>query len=327
MENKELCKKLLDLNENIVIVGPDYSKKNKLRVYNTGGRIARIYVGERNSKSELMTDGYIKYCEKDPKKLASIITNAKTEEQIRNAMLSKDYLDLSQDAVNKRHGNKTKKRDTDYEKLKERNVETQIMRKFMTAKGDWIAIDMEVQCPTKWFKKMRSDKEINNIMQKSKTITKQPRFDIITFSKEGIGIIELKVNNENCENMISHYVHMKHLLSMNNKDARDARDEFMKEMNRRIDYLIEEPTGNDLVNTKIIKQYRDQVFKENKLWCGFLFVGGGKSKSIQKVVRNFGDKNLEELDNLKFLYCDEDKIDSLNIENMQSYNDFTKESE
>ena len=160
MEKKELCKKILK-NENIVIVGPDCTERRMLRVYNSGGRIARLYIGDKkDKKSELMSKGYVKWCKKDANKLENIIKNATTEEKITNTILSKDYLDLSQDAVNNRHGTKRKKTDNNNKDKKERNVETQIMKRFMNVENEWIAIDMEVQCPKKWFENMKFDKEI-----------------------------------------------------------------------------------------------------------------------------------------------------------------------
>ncbi len=310
MEKKELCKKL-NQNKKIVIVGPDCSNKNKLRVYNTGGRVARIYVGKRNGKSELMDIEYAKYCKKDANKLKRIIEKATTEEQITNTLLSKDYQELSQDAVDHRYGKKAKKEDDD----KERNIETQIMKRFMNAENGWIAIDMEVQCPRKWFENMEYDREIKELVgNKKNKITKQPKFDIITFSKEGIGIIELKVNNENCDNILSHYCHMKHILK-----NKDSKNKFIEEIETRIDYLIK----YGLINKNIIDQYSKQIFSEKKLWCGFLFVGGNKSDSIRIVERLEGK---EFINNLKFMYCDNDesKIKILNINNMQNYTEFTK---
>lgn len=83
----------------------------------------------------------------------------------------------------------------------------------------------------------------------------------------------------------------------------------------------------EIINSKIIDKYGEQIFNEKKLWCGFLFVGGGKAENA-KIVRGL-KKKLEEkefLNNLKFMYCDNDesKIKILNINNMQNYTEFTK---
>ena len=60
MKKEELCKKILNLNEKIVIVGPTLKEEKKprkhLRVYYRGGRLADIYVGpSKNGKPTLMS--------------------------------------------------------------------------------------------------------------------------------------------------------------------------------------------------------------------------------------------------------------------------------
>ena len=300
MDKKELCKKILKLDkDNIVIVGPDYTNKNKIRVYNNGGRIAYIYVGNRGSNSELMSIAYAdpKYC-KEHNKLSGIITSTTDEVSFEKNILDKEYYLLSKEALTNRWV-KSKKNEEGKAILRERNIETQIMKKFMKAQGDIITIDMEVQCPRKWFENMENDAEIKKLMKKQK-ITKQPRFDIITFSKDGIGIIELKVDNENCENIISHYAHMKHVLN--------NREDFMKEIRRRIKYLKE----YDLINSDLVDKYEKQVFenKEKKLWCGFLFVRGGKEECIKNMKKL---ENLSDVDKIKFMYYED--VESIDFKN------------
>ena len=63
MKKEELCKKILNLNEKIVIVGPTLKEEKKpgkhIRVYYKGGRLADIYVGKaKNGKSTLMSKAY-----------------------------------------------------------------------------------------------------------------------------------------------------------------------------------------------------------------------------------------------------------------------------
>ena len=295
MENKEICKKMMDLNEKIVIVGPtlgkdtdkEKEKEKKLRVYYKGGLLAKIDI---DGKIELMDKGYAKnvYCS-NPEKLKEFIANP-TIETISNSL----FLNLAEEAFDRR-----------WKKEAERNVETQIVRKHMLTNEEWMIIDMEFQCPPSWFNNIDSDKELKSIENK----TDREKFDLISFSKEGIGIIELKVNNKHCDNICSHYAHMKHIL--NNKDK------FMKEIYRRITYLQE----NELINSEIIDKYREQIFNEEKLWCGFLFVGGEKSKSIE-IIKPF--EQFEIIDKLKFLYCDFNQIDLLDINNMQNYTEFIK---
>ena len=302
----------MNLNENIVIVGPTLKEEKNpskhLRVYYRGGRLADIYAGpSKNGKSTLMSKAYkeqfkdnIEKKEKFEKIVKDAVSN---DDNLLEVLSDKEKFQLIKEAFEKKW---TKVKDSQ----KERDVETQIMRNFMISENDWIAVDMEFKCPGSWFEKMDSDKEIED-MKENNEITDSPKFDIITISKEGIGIIELKVDNENCDNILSHYAHMKHIL--NNKESKTK---FINEIHRRIDYLQK----IELINSKIIDKYGDQIFNEEKLWCGFLFVGGGKSRSV-KIVNEL--ENKEFTNNLKFMYCDFNEIDSLNINNMQKYTEFT----
>ena len=316
MKKEELCKKILNLNEKIVIVGPTLKEEKSpgkhLRVYYKGGRLADIYAGHyKSGKPKLMPGKYENLFEefKDSKEkeFNEIRKEAgSNDDNLLKVLSNKEKFQLINEAFEKKW---TKVKDSQ----KERDVETQIMRNFMISENDWIVVDMEFKCPGSWFEKMDFDKEIED-MKKNNEITNSPKFDIITISKEGIGIIELKVDNENCDNILSHYCHMKHIL--NNKECKTK---FINEIHRRIDYLQK----IELINSKIIDKYGDQIFNEKKLWCGFLFVGGGKSGSV-RIVNKLGNK--EFTNNLKFMYCDNDesKIKTLNINNMQNYTEFIK---
>ncbi len=330
MDKKEICKKIKEINHKIVIVGPTLKDENDpdthLRVYYKGGRLANIGTGKRE-KSALMSKKYenqFKDNIEKTKKFNDIRKKAASnEENLIKVLSNKENFKLINEAFERKWQKMTKKEKNNQ---KERDVETQIMSNFMISENDWIAVDMEFQCPSSWFEKMDSDKEIKKFIDMehkkgNKKITKKPKFDIIMISKDGIGIIELKVNNENCDNILSHYCHMKHIL--NNEESKDK---FITEIYRRIKYLQE----NELINSEIIDKYGKQFFNEKKLWCGFLFVGGGKSESV-KIIRGLEEK-LEEkefIKNLNFMYCDNDesKIKTLNINHMQNYNDFIKESE
>lgn len=297
MKKKLECKKILNLNEGIVIVGPAYDNSKigkKLRVYLNGGAIGAIYVGDRkNGKSELIDKEYIKYSD-DKKTFESNIDKEKltNDDEVMQKLTSKEYIQLCEKALDKKW---TKK---DEEKTpKERDIETQILRKFMNSNTNWNAIDMEVCFPEKFFENAKF----------SKGTTKKPRFDIITISKDGIGIIELKVNNENCSNINSHYEHMKYVQEYPCK--------FKKGILDRIPYLIQ----NGLLDEEKYKKYEKQI-ENNNFWFGFLFVGGDKEKS-KEIASKLKDK---ELSGIKFMYCKFEDIDSLNIENMKEFKDFLK---
>lgn len=319
IRKKELCKKLIKMDDEIVIVAPAYGDKNQLRIYKNGGLFGKISHRETyiNVKSELMTETYAKYCSNE-KKLNEFIKKAKNEEDIIETFFNGEYLGLAKEALDnkwKKEKNNNVKKEP---KLKERNIETRIMRNFMHTNYDFITIDMEVQCPKEWFNNMTKDAEISFIKEKLKTINKKgeikegltemPRFDIISFSDDGIGIIELKVDNDNTQNISSHYAHMKHLL--NNEKGKKY---FLREIKRRIAYLKK----YDLVNEKIINKYEKEIFDNQKLWCGFLFIGGKKDDSI-KIAKEL--ENYEKINELKFLYCAD--FDEIDFKKWVNYKDF-----
>ena len=291
LKKKYLIKYLATMDNEIVIVSPDYTKKNKMRIYKNGGLYGKIAHRDKskNLKSELMTKEYAKYCSNESK-LKEFINSANNEEDIIETFYKKEYLELAKEALN----NKWKKEKDD--RLKERNIETKIMRKFMKYNNGFITIDMEMACPKKWFQDMIKDSEIKNIKEKLEykngKLTLIPRFDIISFSNEGIGIIELKVDNENTENISSHYAHMKYIL--NDKNAKIS---FLNEIKRRLYYLKK----YELVNEKIINKYENEIFENQKIWCGFLFVGGERKEIIEKIVTELG--NYEDINKIKFMYC------------------------
>ena len=291
LKKKNLVKYLESIDNEIVIVAPDYTHKNKMRIYKNGGLFGKIAHREnfKNLNSELMTKKYEKYCSNESK-LREFIDSANNEEDIIKTFYQKEYLELAQNALN----NKWKKEKND--KPKERNIETKIMRKFMNSNNGFITIDMEMACPKKWFQDMIKDSEIKKIQEKLEhkkiKLTKIPRFDIISFSHDGIGIIELKVDNENTENISSHYAHMKYILNNNN-----TKTSFLNEIKRRLYYLKK----YELVNEKIINEYENKIFENQEIWCGFLYVGGERKEIIEEIVTELG--NYEAINKLRFMYC------------------------
>ena len=57
----------------------------------------------------------------------------------------------------------------------------------MNTTKSWAVVDMEVQFPKSYFENVEF----------SAGITKVPRFDLVVINEKRLGIIELKVNNEN----------------------------------------------------------------------------------------------------------------------------------
>lgn len=296
MDKNEICMKLKQ-KEGIVICAPDYTEKNKLRVYINGGLIGKIYFGNRNGKSNLMSDNYKKNHMDDfmKCKYEKLIKDVKSDENILRILSSDEYIDIARATINKKFTKKT-------DDKKERSVETKIADLYMNTNKKINIIDMEVCFPKNYI----DDKKIENIKSRNsivKKITDQPRFDMITISDDGIGIIELKVDNKNYSNMIGHFVHMIYVME-NKKDFIDGIINRLKIMSEF-----------GLINKEIYDKYKNCY----KIWCGFLFVDGKKEKSIKIVNNNLQGK--VDLNKIKFKYC---TIDDINLENMQTYDEFIK---
>ena len=298
MNRKKECLELIK-DDSIVIVAPDYTHENKMRLYCNGGLIGRIYIGNStNGKSDFISEAYIKY----EKQLKNLLNKAekKDNEGRMQILTSEQYIELCKNALKEKWTKKSKENDCEEdEDKKERVIETKILHRFMKHNKNWNAIDMEICFPESYC----------NNANFSKGTTRKPRFDIITISKEGIGIIELKVNNENCGNMNSHYEHMKYIQKHECK--------FKNGIINRIQYLIE----NGLLSEDDYEKYKNDLEK-NKIWFGFLFVGGEKEKSIDIIRERL--KTGKNLDGIKFMYCDFKEVKNLNIEKMMKYEDFIK---
>lgn len=293
MDANEAIQKLQS-DPDIIITGPDCSDTNKLRVYADGGLIGKIYVGKSpNGNSELISPGYYSYSEIEGNKtkLENIVCSSK---DTLSTLISSEYIEACKYAVERRFGKK--KNDFTKQGEKERHVQTRIVKCFMNHSGNWCVADMEMQCPKKWF-------EGNKF---SENTTKQPRFDMVVLNKDGIGIVELKVNNDNADNMESHYEHMEFLLTNS-----QGRKYFMDEIKRRIDVL----SANGLISKGI------DVFPMDRIWCGFLFVEGGVdgARDLARLL-----KGRKCVDQLKFLYHPSFDITGIDIDKSLYLDDFLR---
>lgn len=296
MDIKDICSKLKQ-NEGVVICAPSYTEKNKLRVYLNGGLIGKIYFGNRNGKSNLMSNKYQENYMNTSMELRykKLVKNAKSNEDILKILISDEYIKIAEETVNKKFTKKTAN-------SKERLVETKIVDLYMNNNKKINIIDMEVCFPSDYIddKKIKSIKSRNNIKEE---ITKQPRFDMISISDDGIGIIELKVDNKNYSNMIGHFVHMVYAL--------ENKQDFIDGIINRLNIM----SKFGLINKETYDKYKNC----NKIWCGFLFVNGKKESSI-KIINNKLKGKLD-LNKIKFKYCNDDYI---KLENMQNYDEFIK---
>ena len=293
MTIEEVIRVLLNYESNgtkpIVVTGPDFTQKNKLRVYLNGGLIGKISVGK--GKNDLLSSDYKNYANGYADDL-----KPKKGKDTLDTLVSTEYLNAAAFATN----NRFMKSNSNSEAEKERNIETQIVTKYMYhPRSNWRVIDMEVQCPKKW---------LDDAKLSPKT-TRSPRFDLVVYSSEdkSIGIVELKVDNENCQNLLGHYEHMCHIAS---------KKEFVNEMIRR---------------TEILKKYKVidtdiSIASDKKVWFGYLFVGGDENDSRNKIKKELGSiKDISS--DCKFLYVKDVaslKKTGLIYKKMQSFDEFTK---
>jgi hypothetical protein len=289
-----MCEELKKYEE-VVVVGPDCTDKNKLRVYANGGLLGKIYVGNaHNGKTMLMSEDYAKYDKSGT--LEKIIKEAQGKEEY--ALVNKEYVETGINAIEKKFG----KKETNDHGEKERYVETRIVKKYMNTDKSWSVVDMEVEFPEEWFQN-------NSFHDKT---TKQPRFDFVVLNKDGFGIIELKVNDDSCDNKRSHYEHMSYVL-----ENQTISKKICAELGRRIEILKK----YDLVSQDTFKMY-EKIKDKMPVWCGFLFVGGTLEKSKKIAKKLEGEKNINDI---KFMYYDNLEVPDLNINNMISYEEFMKQ--
>lgn len=292
----DMCKKL-NKHEGIVVVGPDFSKSDWLRVYANGGLLGIIYFGDDpNKETELMSSDYAKPEYDDSGKLERILKEAQGKKD--ETLVSEEYIKAGINAIENKFG----KRKTKKQSVKERYVETRIVKKYMNTDKSWSVVDMEVQFPKEWFQN-------NSFHDKT---TERPRFDFVVLNDEGFGIIELKVNNDSYDNMMSHYDHMSYVL-----EKPEISEKICAELGRRIEIL----NKYDLVGQDTFKMY-EKIKDKMTVWCGFLFVGGTleKSKKIAKQLEE--EKNINDI---KFMYYDNPEVPDLNINNMMSYEKFIRQ--
>lgn len=186
-----ICNKLINYEykgtKSIVIVGPDFTDKNKLRVYVNGGLLGKIYIGNcANVRSELIDKKYDNSFLKTGK-LKNLIEYAKNNNLENSVIVSPEYLEMAIQVIEKKFATKSRGIKITGDNEKERYVEARIVKKYMNTTKSWAVVDMEVQFPKSYFENVEF----------SAGITKVPRFDLVVINEKGLGIIELKVNNEN----------------------------------------------------------------------------------------------------------------------------------
>lgn len=299
MEKKTLVKKLeaiLDYrfrdedgkDSPFIILGPDRTKVSKLRVYAYGGRIGRLRT--KSGEHELLAEEYEKYLTvpEKAKKLTEMLTTADKD----NLISSDEYLELAAEAAKARFKKKNRMSG-------ERRIQTTLIKKNMKGKTGWCVIDMEFRVTPK------------------DGLDKHSQVDIVVYDEEkGFGFIELKFNNESCDNLVDHCRSYHEICS-----KPKLHQAVEKELIRRAGYLAEYelivPRYYDSMNTKIEKE------GSIKLWYGCLFINGGKTRT-QKLIKQIGEA--EEVRKSRFSYADIENDETpdidLRYEKLKSYTDF-----
>lgn len=311
---KDVCNLLK--NEEIAVVGPSDKPASMLRVYSHGGLIGRLAVGNHGDSHLLDKSYYLDengenkttyLSEKESADLLAITNNS--EKTGTQKLLSEEYLKLAIEASK----NKGKKQtDSEDMSVRERDIQTKIVRKYMS--GDkWIVVDMEFSPSDAW-----------NIGKG------KPDLIVYDFDRKELGIIELKYNNENANNLGKHY---EDFMNVYNNPI-----PFNREIARRvINYMV--PCG--LINEEVGEKIREGIGtvekpKSTKVWFGFLFIvnplevenGLKGAKNLVKDYLKGEDGNIiTPIDECRFLY--RESIDSLSekglcYEDMYSYEDFKR---
>lgn len=268
----------------VVILGPSGSEKTKLRMYAYGGLIGTIPTGTENCG--LLNPEYKKYLSnpQDAEKLEKMF-----QEEDKNGLLfSKTYLELAVKAAKAKFTKEGKNQ-------KERNIQTQIVKKYMAEGAGWRIIDMEFRVP------------------KQEGMEKHSQADIVVFDEEkGFGLIELKYNNESCDNLDAH-CNDYHKVCFDEKISEKNEVELI----RRAGYLA----GYGLMDSRYYDRMKEIKDSGSAIgfWYGFLFVGGGKSRSAD-LVKRMGKAADEEA--CRFLYAEDIDAIDLRYGKMKSCEEF-----
>ncbi len=253
------------------VVGPDSSKKNRLRVYAYGGVAGRI--GLENAGCWLCNSNYFSrkrelFTLDELRSVDEWMNNKRKDVNSENVLTSDKYLKLVLRAIKQKF---TRNDGSD----KERSIQMKILSAGNRNRYGWDIADVETSVT----------RDMLNEEDASKIITvKKPDFVVYDRIRKQYGIIELKVDNKNVKNLGEHY-------SVNHAIYKSP-DIFIAEMNRRAgimaDYnLLDKPCADP-----------------EKVWFGFLFVGGGIKKA-KESINKYIKVPLENIEpDCRFLYAD-----------------------
>ena len=331
-------------DEPIVIVGPAGNDESHLRAYAYGGLIGKIAtkngldcnvaddVGAINSKSKETAYSYGKYvlqnyvnghghkfcpsntlfsdekygnkCEKT--ELAGeqyeglyhyfeeVVTSNKPKKEI---LCDETYLDLIVSAAKTRFVHKIKD-GTEYPQ--ERNIQTKIAKLNMCKPcldGNMIVVDMEATI------KIQEDKKKKN-----------PKIDFVLFDGFSFGLVEFKYRGESMENKSSNSLeeHYKDFESIINNKSDEKKWEVVKELLRRVKYLLKYKLIDEGWKAKIdeLEETCNEMesFDSKLLWCGFYFVESGNTNienQIEVQIKGIIKENID----VRYQYSTENDLD------------------
>ncbi len=261
-----------DYKSRVVLAAPAHGNPNEIRVYMNGGNVGKIAINENGVTTGINSKQYSnKHKGIVPGVVHILEKNSGSNELSRlDALMDPDYLKYAQEATT----TYSVKNDNDSDK--ERTIETLIMDYRNQQSGN-ASIDMEMQYSVRdhfgWTRKKEPGHKYLSTMAYKKqewyneedllpdlTETRSPRVDLMVLNDNGIGFVELKVDNENCQNLSSHIIHMNYILS--------HQEVFIKDANRRLSALKKYGLLEPEMTPNIEKWERD-----HQIWCGILFVG------------------------------------------------------
>jgi len=305
----------LKADENIVILGPDGSNPNHLRIYSHGGFMGGVPL-TKNSSWKRPDAKYSKDKYDENGQLKDFLSKEKTccnkieKNQYRQELYSNpEFITALMNAIKKRNYKYITNADGTVKIIKiERAIQTALISKNLSESGNsgFLICDMELCVPTE-------DPNKNN----------WPTFDIIVLDlKSGrVGLVELKCDKKSCKNssgLQAHFADMNKCLSTS-----EYFEYICKNIIIRFDFLKEVGIiSQELPTPKI---------NEKTIFCGFLFIDNGKGslgkKSDAVKVCNIQFKEdakasfKAQKDRFLFLYAD--SVDTVDFNEMQSWDDFS----
>lgn len=242
-----------------LIVAPDGSDDNHLRLYAYGGQAGKIDMSGEN-KHKRMNKDYEKHSEprrERPKDLDS-----------------QEYLKYAEQVGRIRWLGTNEKR----KKKKERPVQVRLAKEFMYNRpktpDTLLVSDLEYKIPKEFFKE-------------------SPKVDLILFDGKSFGFVEFKANGQsmgrsNKNSLTEHMKTFDSLLSLTDSQKKDLFLECCRRLKLLLQYELVNKSWEVSINA-LPKKETDTNLPEELFWCGFLFVGGNEDYIKTEVKYQLAD--------------------------------------